>query len=366
MKIYLVGGAVRDELLGLPITERDWVVVGSSPEEMAKLGYKPVGKDFPVFLHPKTHEEYALARIERKIGLGYKGFNFDTTSDVSLEEDLRRRDLTINAMAKDGENRIIDPFGGREDLKNKILRHVSSAFVEDPVRILRLARFAARFGDFKIALETLDLIRYMVGHGEVNALVPERVWQECFSALQMDHPQRFFQVLQDCQALDVLFPELIHCRENLQALQRAAERSLPVDIRLASLLYPLDRKSIETICQRYRVPRSLFDFALMVAHYYPSFLQATDLTAEQLLDVLHALDAFRRPERFEQFLLACDVISAQDVPSVQSRRVQGAYGAAKSADPQVFLKAGLQGQAIAKALREAQVNLIRDFLASVS
>lgn len=356
MEIYLVGGAVRDELLGLPVTERDWVVVGSSPEEMLSLGYKAVGKDFPVFLHPQTHEEYALARTERKTGPGYTGFNFYAAHDVGLEADLKRRDLTINAMAKDKSGQLIDPFGGKKDLQNKTLRHVSPAFVEDPVRILRLARFASRFGDFTIHPDTSRLLYSMVSAGEIDALVAERVWQEWRRALEMNFPQRFFQVLQECQALSILFPEIR--AEGIAALQRAAQSTCPLEVRFAVLFYNVKLSELDSISQRYRIPRNFYDLAKMLIKYYQSYQDVSRFSPAQILDLLQSLDAFRRPERFEYFLLACDVVAGKDSPSLYTQILQSAYEAATSINPQIFLDQGLQGEAIGRALKEAQVNRI--------
>lgn len=304
MRIYLVGGAVRDQLLGLPVKEKDWVVVGATPQELLDLGYKPIGKDFPVFLHPKTHEEYALARTERKIGIGYKGFHFYTDPSVTLEEDLKRRDLTINAIAQTPEGKIIDPYHGREDLKNKILRHVSPAFAEDPVRVLRIARFAARFGNFKIHPETLILMRQIVANGEINALVPERVWQELQRTLGLPFPARFFIVLEECKALPILFPEIkSNLGTHMQILEKAVNSTTKETIRFAAMLGSLASTEIKSLCQRVRAPSAYRDLALMTSdlRHNCSF---TNFSAEELVTLLERLDAYRRPERFTDLLVA--------------------------------------------------------------
>lgn len=298
MKIYLVGGAVRDQLLGRPVKEKDWVVVGASVDEMLKKGFRPVGKDFPVFLHPETHEEYALARTERKTGRGYTAFDFNASPDVTLEEDLMRRDLTINAMAQSVEGELIDPYHGKDDLQQKLLRHVSPAFIEDPVRILRVARFAARFGDFRVAAETNQLMQQMVENGEVNALVAERVWKELERALGEDYPQRFFEVLDACGALRVLFPDIkkfdVLINENKNSVME----------RFALLLQNVPEDNIKLLCDRYRVPKDYREFALLVARYQNKACE-TRLSAEEIVDLLQHLDAFRREERFKKFLNVC-------------------------------------------------------------
>lgn len=341
MKIYLVGGAVRDALLNLPIQERDWVIVGATAAEMIAQGFTPIGKEFPVFLHPETKDEYALARTERKTSQGYHGFEFHATPDVTLEEDLMRRDLTINAMAQDETGTIIDPFSGRKDLKNKILRHVSAAFIEDPVRILRLARFAARFYDFSVAEETMDLMRQMVANGEVNALVPERVWQETERALAESHPERFITVLRDCNALKIIFPEIdklfgvpnpsnwhpeidsgIH---TLLALKQATKLTSDPVIRFAVLVHDLGKGKtapellpehhnhcatgvllVEQLAKRLHIPKKYQDLAELVTRYHGQYHKVQEYSAKALLHLLENLDAFRRPKRFEDFLIACE------------------------------------------------------------
>lgn len=341
MQVYQVGGAVRDELLGLPVQDRDYVVVGATPAEMEKLGFRPVGKDFPVFLHPRTHEEYALARTERKTAKGYKGFQVHAEPEVTLEQDLARRDLTINAIARDDAGSIIDPYNGVSDIQAGILRHVSQAFVEDPVRILRVARFAARFEQFSIAPETLELMREMVRNGEVDALVPERVWQELAKGLMERQPSRMFHVLRDCGALarilpelDCLFgvpqpaqyhPEIDTGAHVMMVLDCTASRAYPLEVRFAALTHDLGKCTtpqaewprhiaheqrsftlIKPLCERLRVPNACRDLALVVARFHGIVHRAQELRAETLLKLLHDTDALRQPQRFELFLQACE------------------------------------------------------------
>jgi tRNA nucleotidyltransferase (CCA-adding enzyme) len=341
MKIYAVGGAVRDELLGLPVKDRDWVVVGATPDAMLAQGFTPVGKDFPVFLHPQTHEEYALARSERKTAPGYAGFVFHTTPEVTLEEDLRRRDLTINAIAQAENGELIDPYGGRADLAARVLRHVSPAFAEDPVRILRVARFAARFADFSVAPETMELMRQMVASGEADALVAERVWQELARGLMEATPSRMFAVLRECGALRKLLPELdalwgvpqradyhpeidtgVHV---MLVIDMAAQLAAPLPARFAALVHDLgkgvtpaallprhhghEHKSVElldAICIRLRVPADCRDVARLAARFHGDMHRVAELRPETVLRVLERCDALRRPERFELVLLACE------------------------------------------------------------
>jgi tRNA nucleotidyltransferase (CCA-adding enzyme) len=371
VKTYLVGGSVRDELLGLPVKDHDYVVVGASPEEMERLGYRPVGKDFPVFLHPQTHEQYALARTERKISRGYKGFEVFASPQVTLQEDLARRDLTINSIAKDEAGNIIDPFNGVADLEAGILRHVSPAFSEDPVRILRAARFAARFS-FRIAPETLALMSEMVHNGEVDALVPERVWQELARGLMEENPSRMFYVLRECGALarilpevDVLFgvPQPAHAHPEIDtglhimlAIDHAAEKNYSLPVRFATLTHDLGKgttppeewprhigheaRSIDltrNLCERVRIPKDVRDLALLVARYHGNVHRAEELKPSTLADILQAVDVYRKPERFEEFLqaCACDFHGRPGYavkPYVQAERFQRAYAAAKSID----------------------------------
>ena len=305
MKAYVVGGAVRDELLGLPVQDHDWVVVGATPEQMVAQGFRPVGKDFPVFLHPDTHEEYALARTERKTAPGYHGFVFHTSPDVRLEDDLIRRDLTINAMARAADGSIVDPYGGRQDLDNRIFRHVSEAFAEDPVRILRLARFAARFPEFHVAEATNALMRRMVEEGEVDALVPERVWQELSRGLMEQKPSRMFAVLGDCGALLRILPELDADTTLMQAIDHAAGRGLELPVRFAVLMHGLG-KEIPDICKRLRVPVDCRDLAVMTARERDIIGRAPSLDPEAIVSLFERSDGFRKPERFAQMLLAAD------------------------------------------------------------
>jgi tRNA nucleotidyltransferase (CCA-adding enzyme) len=340
MQIYVVGGAVRDELLGRPVADRDYVVVGASPQAMLDQGFRPVGKDFPVFLHPATHEEYALARTERKTGHGYHGFTFNAAPDVTLDEDLGRRDLTINAMARAPDGTLIDPYCGRRDLQAGILRHVGPAFAEDPVRILRVARFAARFPDFSVAPETLDLMRRMVADGEVDHLVAERVWQELARGLMESRPSRMFTVLRECGALARLLPEVealfgvpqradyhpeidtgVH---TLMVVDESAYRNFVLPVRFAALTHDLGKattpadilprhfgheaRSVDLVaglCERLRVPHDSRDLALLAARYHGDIHRAAELRPATLVTLLERTDALRRPERFTWLLQAC-------------------------------------------------------------
>jgi tRNA nucleotidyltransferase (CCA-adding enzyme) len=341
MEKYMVGGAVRDALLGLPVNDRDWVVVGAAPQEMIAAGYLPVGKDFPVFLHPQTREEYALARTERKTARGYHGFAFHAEPDVTLEQDLGRRDLTINAMAQDEHGQLVDPFGGQRDLQRRVLRHVTVAFREDPVRILRLARFAARFADFSVAPETLGLMREMVEAGEVDALVAERVWQELARGLMEDKPSRMFELLRECGALVRLLPEVdrlwgvpqradyhpevdtgVHL---MMVMDMTARLKAPLAVRFACLTHDLGKgttpaevlpkhtgheersaRLLRQLCDRLRVPTDCRELADVVAREHSNIHRSTASGAAALVRLLERCDAFRKPERFEQVLLACE------------------------------------------------------------
>jgi tRNA nucleotidyltransferase (CCA-adding enzyme) len=315
MKVYVVGGAVRDELLGLDVQDKDYVVVGSTPEEMVAAGFTPVGKDFPVFLHPDTHEEYALARTERKSGRGYKGFTVYSAADVTLEQDLARRDLTINAMAETPEGELIDPFGGKKDLEDGVLRHVSEAFHEDPVRILRVARFAARFG-FRIADETMVLMKFMVDNGEADHLVAERVWQEFGRGLLEDHPERMFDALERCDFRPKLLPEL-------KDIPKTFSGSLAV--RFAVLCRSLKVSEIEGLCDRLRVPNEERDLALLYCRL-KSALEAAG--SGELLDLLKRGDAIRRPDRFRAML---DVARIEQ-PGFDASKIERALAAAAAVD----------------------------------
>ncbi len=367
LKIYLVGGAVRDELLGRPVTERDWVVVGSTPEEMRRLGFKPVGKDFPVFLHPETHEEYALARTERKIAKGYKGFEFYTDPSVSLELDLQRRDLTINAIAKDENNQLFDPYHGIEDLKNKLLRHVSEAFGEDPVRILRLARFSARFSDFTIHPDTIALMKSMVENGEVDALVPERVWKEWVRALSEKNPLRFFEALEACGALKKLFPEIKLEKNGIKALHKAAEKNDDTEIRFASLFIDLDEKNALGINARFKVPNEFKALSLLVSNFFQDYLHIEKASAEDIFIFLKKTDALRRPERFEKFLKTCEI--GNEISNLrfdQSKRLLKSLEAINSISTKGLQAQDLKGAAFAEALQKKQIAAIISALESSS
>ncbi|MBV8664899.1 MAG: multifunctional CCA addition/repair protein [Burkholderiaceae bacterium] len=372
MRIYTVGGAVRDALLGLPVQDRDYVVVGATPEHMLAAGYTPVGKDFPVFLHPRTHEEYALARTERKTAPGYRGFVFHTAADVTLEEDLARRDLTINAIAQADDGMLIDPFNGRGDLAARVFRHVSPAFAEDPVRILRVARFAARFSGFTVAPETNDLMRQMVQAGEVDALVPERVWQELARGLMESKPSRMFEVLRTCGALQRILPELdalwgvpqpeqyhpeidtgVHV---MLVVDYAARQGHELPVRFAALMHDLGKgatpaamwprhhghealgaRLVESVCERLKVPVDCRDLALMTAREHGNVARALEMRAATIVTLFERCDAFRRPQRFVDMLKAsaCDHFGRKDfeqVPFPQEAYMQVALGAAQAVD----------------------------------
>ncbi len=374
MDIYLVGGAVRDKLLGLPVKDKDWVVVGATPEQMLAQGYRQVGRDFPVFLHPQTKEEYALARTERKTGRGYTGFETRATPDITLEQDLQRRDLTINAMAESADGRLIDPFHGREDLDAGLLRHVSDAFVEDPVRILRVARFAARYAPwgFKVAHSTNRLMREMVARGEVNALVPERVWAETCAALTEKKPVRYFQVLRGCGALAVIFPEIdrlyphrddpAHSHDStgngaLRNLDRACELSPQAEIRFAAMLLPVHYKatgSIDALCRRLKTPNRFHDLARTAAALLEQYAGMTRPSGATIMSLFSNLDAFRRPQRFRDALVACRADSEHSVELAD--RISDALTACLEIDAGAFVAQGLQGRQISAAMHEARVD----------
>ncbi len=398
MQVYLVGGAVRDERLGRPVLERDWCVVGATPDELQSQGYRPVGKDFPVFLHPDTQEEYALARTERKTAPGYHGFTFNTSPEVTIEEDLSRRDFTINAMAVDGDGQLIDPFDGAKDLDNLVIRHVSDAFAEDPVRILRAARFAARYHalGFHIAPATRDLMRRMVADGEADALVPDRVWKETELALAGPSPRVFFENLRACGALAVLFPEVdrlfgvpqppkwhpevdtgIH---TMMVIEQAEKLSDDVAVRFAGLVHDLGKGTtresdlpshpghekrgvalIDAMAERLPLPRACRDLGRLVAEYHTHCHRAAELKPKTLLKVLEATDAFRRPERFEQFVLACEAdargrtqLEDRDYP--QADLFRGALAAALTVDAAAIAKD--HPDHVADALRRARTRAI--------
>ena len=400
MDIYLVGGAVRDKLLGLTPRERDWVVVAATANEMLDLNYQQVGKDFPVFLHPETHEEYALARTERKTAPGYHGFEMHASPDVTLEEDLLRRDLTINAIAETPDGDLIDPYNGQQDLHNKILRHVSPAFSEDPVRILRVARFAARFAHlgFTVAPETNALMQNMVEAGEVDALVPERVWVETKKALGEQTPSRFFEVLRKCGALAKLFPEIeilfgipqpeqhhpeidtgVH---TMMVLEQAAKLSTDTEVRFAALLHDLGKGTtpkeewpkhigheqrgvplVTELCNRHRVPNTYRELAELVAHYHLHYFRIGEMRPDTILKTLQSLDAFRRPERFEQFLIACESDSRgrkgfEDKKPEQTEMMRSVYKAAAAIDTSELIQQGFEGASLGKQLHALRIEAI--------
>lgn len=360
MKIYLVGGAVRDKLLGLPVKEEDYVVVGATEANMLAEGYQRVGKEFPVFLHPKTRHEYALARLERKTAPGYKGFAFDTSPTVTLEEDLLRRDLTINAMAEAEDGVITDPYGGQADLQRKILRHVSSAFSEDPVRILRVGRFMARYAHlgFTIAPETMTLMQNMVDAGEVNALVAERVWKELQRALLEPSPTLFFQVLEDCHALPILFPGLQPTA--LAALQRATDAGFAPAVRFAALLYNYhgDIAGLNTLCRRYRAPSEYQELAKLTMMLHNEAAKADSLSAEALIDLFYRLDIFRREQRFQEFLEACLAIHGD----INIKKLTSLAEVARAYPVQTLLAEGLDGGALAAELKRRRQEKIAEAL----
>lgn len=374
MEIFLVGGAVRDKLLGLPVQERDWVVIGASPQQMLNLGYRQVGKDFPVFLHPESKEEYALARTERKTGPGYKGFEFHADPGVTLEEDLLRRDLTINAMAENADGDIIDPYGGQADLAERRLRHVSPAFAEDPVRILRVARFAARFGKwgFSVAHGTNALMRKMVADGEVDHLVPERVWAELVRALACDNPERFFSVLHGCHALAVLFPEVereyaeheAHTQKlppALQQLQACTRKSDVPQVRFVILMLALGAdldtakrlRQVEALCERYRLPNDYTRLATLAVRM-AARIDRTD--ADALLDIMETSGAFRDAGRWQQLLTVYRIAGLIDAATAQiledARASAATVNAASLDDPT------LTGPAVGQAIQEQRRRLI--------
>jgi tRNA nucleotidyltransferase (CCA-adding enzyme) len=401
MQVYLVGGAVRDEQLGRPVKERDWCVVGATPEELTAAGYKPVGKDFPVFLHPESNEEYALARTERKTAVGYHGFAFNTDPNVTIEEDLSRRDLTINAIAKDSDGNLIDPFGGAQDIAARKIRHVSDAFAEDPVRILRAAKFAARFADlgFQIAPETRDLMRKMVDAGEADALVPDRVWKETEEALAGPNPRVFFESLRACRAMPVLFPEIdalfgvpqparwhpeidtgIH---TMMVLEQATKLSPDVEVRFAALTHDLGKGTtepddlpshpgheqrgcdlIKVMNERLPLPRACRDLALLAAEFHTHCHRASELQDKTLVKVLEKTDAFRRPQRFSQFLVACEADARgrtqfEDREYPQAELMQRAYAAAAAVDSASIAKQH-EGSEIPEAIRRARIAAVKE------
>jgi tRNA nucleotidyltransferase (CCA-adding enzyme) len=375
MQCYIVGGAVRDGLLGIPVQDRDWVVVGATPEDMLAQGFRPVGKDFPVFLHPDTHEEYALARTERKTAPGYRGFVFHTSPEVTLEQDLVRRDLTINAIARAADGTLVDPFGGQADLKNRIFRHVSDAFLEDPVRILRLARFAARFPDFTVAPETLTLMRGMVAAGEVDALVAERVWQELSRGLMEATPSRMLRVLRECGALARILPELDALWDQdgtgarrLQKIDHAAKSDLELELRFAVLLLDLGQGApasgsglgqITAVCQRLKVPSECRDLALMSLREQGTVTGALALDADAVVGLFERCDAFRKPQRFTDMLavIRCDTDPA---PLPALAHLLRALAAARAVDAGAVAQAcQAERSSIPAAVHAARVAAVR-------
>ena len=361
MQVYLVGGAVRDQLLGLPVGERDWVVVGATPEELLHLGYRPVGRDFPVFLHPQTHEEYALARRERKVGPGYRGFVTVFAPDVSLEEDLLRRDLTINAMAQASDGTIIDPFGGQQDLGLRVLRHVSAAFVEDPVRLLRVARFAARFQPlgFTVAPDTLNLLRQMVADGETKALNPQRIWRETARAMGEAEPQAFFDQIAASGAMPSVFPEINWNDDARRALQAAARLSTDAAVRFAAACHQSTVADIERLGQRLALAAEFLGLAVLTVRHQQTLARAHELSSEELLALLEAVDAFRREPRFGQLLLAAEACQQHSSPRSPSwellRRAQAAAAKVRLTAAQAH---GLSGPQIAAAMRQERTRIL--------
>jgi len=378
MDTYLVGGAVRDRLLGLTVRERDWVVVGATTEEMLAAGYRQVGRDFPVFIHPESGDEYALARTERKSAPGYRGFVVHASPEVTLEEDLRRRDLTINAIAQAADGTLIDPFGGADDLRLGRLRHVSPAFVEDPVRVLRCARFAAQFArqGFRVSHATQELMRQMVDAGEVDALTPERVWAELVRALGSTTPGRFFEVLQDCGALAHVLPEIdrllgpassTHDGEAppppaLRALARAVKLSDRHEIRFTALVLGLGAEPVETLCDRMRSPNAFRDLGRLGARHHAAIRTAAALEPRPLLKLLERLDAFRRPERLADLALAVHANDDSDLelPYPPAERLAAAQVAAAAVQAGDLSASGLEGPAIATELRERRLAALGD------
>jgi len=405
MQTYLVGGAVRDKLLDIPVKDRDWVVVGATPEEMINNGFKAVGKDFPVFLHPETKEEYALARTERKSGKGYKGFTFHTSADITLEEDLLRRDLTVNAIAEDENGNLIDPYGGEADLKQGILRHVSDAFVEDPLRVLRIARFASSLG-FKIAPETTRLLKEISETDELEALVPERVWTELEKALSAKYPARFILVLRSCHALEKLFPEIealfgvpqpkeyhpeidtgLH---TIMSLNQSVRLSDDPVIRFAALVHDLGKattpekewpshhghegrgvKIIDKLCKRYRIPNKYHALATHVSKFHLDCHRIQEMKPATILKKLEQLDAFRRPDRFKQFLIACEAdargrggFENSDYP--QAEYFMNALNAANEIDSKILQEKGFEGKSLGEEIKKQRIENIKKSVAQLS
>ncbi|MBV4498256.1 multifunctional CCA addition/repair protein [Pseudomonas sp. SWRI12] len=408
MQIYKVGGAVRDRLLGIPVTDVDRVVVGATAEEMLAKGFRPVGADFPVFLDPKTGEEYALARTERKSGRGYGGFVFHASPEVTLEEDLVRRDLTINAMAEDDHGNLTDPYHGQRDLEARVLRHVSPAFAEDPLRVLRVARFAARYAPlgFKVADETLELMRQLSESGELEALTAERSWKEISRALMEKQPQVFIQVLRDCTALKILMPEVdalfgvpqpeAHHPEidtgvhTLSVLEQAALHQQPLTVRWACLLHDLGKgltpqhewprhiahehtglKLIKAVSERFKAPRDCQELALLVGQYHTHGHRALELKASTLLELLQSFDVYRRPQRFEEFIAACEMdargrkgLEERSYP--QAEYLRGAAAAARAVAVQPLLEKGFKGPELGEAIKRERLRVLKVYKEAAS
>ncbi len=403
MQVYLVGGAVRDRLLGRPVTERDWVVVGARPDELLAQGYRAVGRDFPVFLHPETQEEYALARMERKSGSGHTGFICDFSPDITLEEDLIRRDLTVNAMAEDENGNLVDPYKGQQDLDARLLRHVSPAFREDPLRVFRVARFAARYAHlgFQVAVETMQLMQEMARSGELQSLTPERVWKETERALGEKNPATYVSVLRDCGALAIWFPEIdrlfgvpqraeyhpevdtgIH---TLMSLTVAARLSPEPRLRFAALVHDLGKadtpehewprhvghesrgiRRVRELGERLKAPRAFIELGELVSRFHLDIHRSTELRPATLLKKLLEMDAIRRPERFAEILLACEAdargrLGLEDKDYPQGRYWRAAQESLREVSPQPFLENGLQGQAFITALQYARERALEDF-----
>ena len=404
MKAFLVGGAVRDQLLGIPVKERDWVVLGETPESMINRGFRPVGKDFPVFLHPESHEEYALARTERKTAPGYKGFVVHASPDVTLEQDLLRRDLTINALAMTPEGEIIDPFNGQADLENRIFRHISPTFNEDPVRVLRLARFTARFDhlNFRIAEETQRLMTQMVESGEIDYLVPERVWAELYKALSEQSPAAFFKTLRDCHALEKIFPEIdalfgvpqpekhhpeidtgLHC---ILSLEQASRLSSKPEVRFAALVHDLGKAltpktqwphhygheqkgllALDRLCERLHIPNAYKNLARQVMKFHTHCHRAFELRASTLVDMLSDLNAFKPTNRLTDMLMACEAdrkgrTGFENAPYPQAEYIKRVAEAAGGIDTSPVLQSELKGPQIGQAIRQLRIKAAADFI----
>lgn len=403
MQIYLVGGAVRDQLLGRSVTECDWVVVGARPEDLLQQGFRAVGRDFPVFLHPETQEEYALARMERKSGSGHTGFICDFSPDITLEDDLIRRDLTINAIAQDGDGTLIDPYGGQRDIENRLLRHVSPAFREDPLRVFRVARFAARYQPlgFRIADDTMALMRDIVASGEISHLTPERVWKETEKALSEDSPATYIEVLRECGALTIWFPEVdrlfgvpqraeyhpevdsgIH---TLMSLRMATRLSPKAHVRYAALVHDLGKadtpesewprhigheergvRRVKELGERLKAPRIFTELGELASRFHLDIHRAWELRADTLLRKLVQMDALRRPERFDELLLVCEAdsrgrLGLEEKPYPSARYWRDAFESLKTVSPQTLLDQGLQGQAFIHALEQARLAVLQSF-----